>query len=378
MALHTAIRMKPPAQRQAQSKGSHHLPESTVVVSCDNHFSVGEDIWFQRFPSHLRDKAPRVWKGDGFWDMGIDGKSFYPPRVLKVLPLAEGRRGSFDLQSRLKDMADEGIDKELVYPNGVLLMLHHSDLQVREWSIRIYNEYVAELQRQAPGRFYAVGFINYWDPAKTRASIDELKALGLKTFLLPLAPKNDVEGNQIFYAADKMEYLWGAIEDSGLPIAFHIGEAAGPNARNENPIAALQNFSPFRKVVAEMIFGGILDRHPRLRMSFAEGGMNWVASVLQDAEMIHSVQHSILEWKQQHEISYYWRKHMWASFMSDAIGWRLIDLIGTDRVMWSSDYPHAESTFGFTRSSMQEVVDAVSEGDARKILGGTAIELYNF
>jgi predicted TIM-barrel fold metal-dependent hydrolase len=62
--------------------------------------------------------------------------------------------------------------------------------------------------------------------------------------------------------------------------------------------------------------------------------------------------------------------------MWDPIGLQLLDQIGADRVMWSSDYPHYESTFGYGWTAIEAVLDAVSEDDARMILGGTAMELF--
>jgi predicted TIM-barrel fold metal-dependent hydrolase len=70
----------------------------------------------------------------------------------------------------------------------------------------------------------------------------------------------------------------------------------------------------------------------------------------------------------QHEIRYYWDNHMSASFMVDPLGLRLIDDIGVDNVMWSSDYPHNESTFGYSEKSLATVIDAVGPENAVKIV----------
>ena len=67
-------------------------------------------------------------------------------------------------------------------------------------------------------------------------------------------------------------------------------------------------------------------------------------------------------------MAHYWRDHMYASFMVDPLGLELIDRIGVDRVMWSSDYPHNESTFGYSEQSLASVVDAVGPEDAVKIV----------
>ena len=58
---------------------------------------------------------------------------------------------------------------------------------------------------------------------------------------------------------------------------------------------------------------------------------------------------------------------MYASFMVDPLGLELIDRIGVDRVMWSSDYPHNESTFGYSERSLASLVEAVGADDAARI-----------
>ena len=70
----------------------------------------------------------------------------------------------------------------------------------------------------------------------------------------------------------------------------------------------------------------------------------------------------------EHSVRHYWDNHMSASFMVDPLGLRLIDRIGVDNVMWSSDYPHNESTFGYSEKSLASVVEAVGADNAVKIV----------
>jgi predicted TIM-barrel fold metal-dependent hydrolase len=70
----------------------------------------------------------------------------------------------------------------------------------------------------------------------------------------------------------------------------------------------------------------------------------------------------------EHEVEHYWRHHMYASFMVDQLGLEMIDRIGVDQVMWSSDYPHNESTFGYSEQSLADVVNAVGPEAAVKIV----------
>lgn len=80
--------------------------------------------------------------------------------------------------------------------------------------------------------------------------------------------------------------------------------------------------------------------------------------------------------KLSHSPSYYWFNNCYATFMVDPAGLEMIQRIGADRAMWSSDYPRNESTPGYTRSAVEAVFGATSEADARKIVGETAKAVF--
>jgi hypothetical protein len=74
--------------------------------------------------------------------------------------------------------------------------------------------------------------------------------------------------------------------------------------------------------------------------------------------------------KRPRSVCYYWDTHMSASFMVDPLGLKLIEQIGVGKVMWSSDYPHNESTFGYSEKSLAAVVEAVGPENAAGIVSG--------
>jgi predicted TIM-barrel fold metal-dependent hydrolase len=364
-----------PTHRNPQQRGGTVLPPGTVVVSADNHWSLTQDIFYERFPRHLRDKAPRLWKGDdGAFNWSIDGQLMIPPMVQKVFSNYEPVPGCTSIPERLRDLDIEGIDKEINFGNGIGMFYAYADLEVREWVFRIYNEHLAEMQAAAPGRFYGVGLINYWDMARVSQSIAELKALGLRTFLLPILPKG-AGGVPLNYCLPEMQPLWQAAEAAGLPVCFHVGEfyTDGPGGLGTT---MMETFGPFRRNLGQLIFGGIFDRHPDLQVVFVEAEINWVPGALQSASMIYECFRELIDPKIEHHPRHYWHNNCYATFTHDPVGLRMLDILGADRVMWSNDYPHLESTFGFGWSAIKAVLDAVSEDQARDILGGTALKLF--
>ena len=339
---------------------------------------VADDIFFERFPEEMKDRAPRVWYEEGAYQLGRKGKSFLPGDFSHVLmqydPL-DGS-GSTNLEARIRDLGEDGIDVELAFPNALLALLFYPDKEVRELSFRIYNEYIAELQERSNGRFYGVGLVNWWDADGARRTLAELKSLGLKTFLLPLSAGKDNDGNQIDYASTAMIPVWDEIEASGVPVSHHIGEAplSSPCEVNSVAVGMMHNVAPFREMFAKYIFSGIIDRHPALRIGWFEGGINWVPAAIQDAEHLLASFRHMLDRPVEHDIRHYWDENMWASFMVDPLGLSMADEIGIDKIMWSSDYPHNESTFGYSEKSLAAVVDAVGPDAAARIVSGNVMD----
>lgn len=350
------------------------LPPGTEVFSADDHISLAEDLFYERLPESMKDRAPRVMNVDGGWVVGVADQAILVKEFIDVLTQYDPLPGSHtgDVEARLAALDSEGVTKELAFPNSVLALFGWPDREVRELCFRIYNEHIAEVQETSNGRICGVGLVNWWDAEGTRRTINELKALGLKTFLMPLNPGKDLEKRPIDYASTGMDGVWEAIEEAGVPVSHHIGESppATPNQFNAVGIGMLQNVAPFRDVFGKYVFGGILDRHPGLRVGWFEGGINWVPSTLQDAEHIAASFRHLSNLEVQHEPRYYWENHMVASFMVDPLGLDLVDRIGVDRVMWSTDFPHNESTYGYSSQSLAAVVDAVGADKAADIVGG--------
>jgi len=361
-----------PKDRTGANTGAAGLPAGTQVFSADDHISLSEDIFYEKFPESMKDQAPRVIYEDGAWTLAVGGKGFLPREFTAVLMQYDPLTGAAtnDINARLDELASDGIHRELAFPNAMLDLMGWPDKQVRELCFRIYNEHIAELQEKSNGRFFGVGMPNWWDADGCRKTLDEMKALGITTFWLPLKPGAGDDGKPIDYNSPAMYPFWEAVEASGLPVAHHIGEAplASPCRDNSILVGMMHNVAPFREMFGRYVFGGILDRHPSLQVGWFEGGINWIPAALQDAAHLYASLQHMADHKTDRDVADYWHNNMWASFMVDPLGLELIDQIGVDRVMWSADYPHNESTFGYSETSLASVVAAVGPEAAVKIV----------
>lgn len=224
-------------------------PAGTVIVSADSHWLEG-DIWFDRFPAHLRDRAPRMVFEDGGWQTIIDGKLVWPPAP----------------------------------------------------------EVAAAFCAPARDRLFFVAVPNYWDPSATAESMQEIKALGASALLVPRNPRKDAHGDPITWPSDKMTPFWKAVEDSGLPLCFHIGERVDLEAGAAGT-GFLINTQGFRSAWGDLTFGGVFDCHPRLKVVFVEAGLNWGPGMLHDADLAYHSFAPMIQPKLAHTPSWYWRVH---------------------------------------------------------------------
>ena len=270
------------------------------MFSADDHISLAEDIFYERFPESMKEQAPRVMYEDGAWMLGI-GRQVVPAREFTAVltqydPLpgvAHQRHRGAARGARLRGRPPRSWRS----PTRCSALFGWPDKEVRELCFRIYNEHIAELQERSNGRFYGVGLINWWDADGARRTLD--RAEGARPQDVPAcrsSPGKDDDGKpDRLQRARRCTRVWEAIEESGLPVvAPHRREPAGVAvpSTTASRVGMMHNVAPFREMFGKYVFGGILDRHPGLRVGWFEGGINWVPAALQDAEHLYaSLQH---------------------------------------------------------------------------------------
>jgi predicted TIM-barrel fold metal-dependent hydrolase len=366
-----------PAQRVIPPLGEE-LPAGTVVVSADSHW-VEPDDWAEAMPAKFRDRAPRGWRdenGDSHFE--ADGKSLDSPGF--PTEMNSGRPGARDPIARLADLDADGVDKEMLFPHRTLGLLRtvggkQFGPQLADGPDYIaacfdaYNRLLARYSAVAPERLYGIALLNYWDPAATTDAIAEINALGFRAMTMPSLPPN------VHYNSRAMEPLWDAIEASGIPLSFHVGESFDSRGLGGLATSMMVSFQPFRRLWSLLTFSGVLERHPSLRVVFAEGGISWVPSALFDADKLAADYESILQPRLGEPPSFYWRRQCAATFQADPRGLEQIDAIGWENALWASDYPHAEGTLGYSRETVRDVFRATTVEKAQAIVGGNALRI---
>jgi predicted TIM-barrel fold metal-dependent hydrolase len=342
-----------------------------IVISADEHLVEPREFWTDWLPSALpaadRDRAPKLEGGA----LMVDGQAL---SVFLLFPdltaFSDAQPGVSDIAGRLAVMDKAGIDVSVLFPQRAMGMFAVKDAALRTRCFTAYNEFLADFCAKSGGRLAGVAVLpTVYEPEASAEYLAHLKALGFRLFMMPGA----LRGRS--YTAPEMIPLWTAIEESGLIPTFHTSETpdnAGPGGLGTY---LMQTSQPFRKVWSEFVFSGLLERHPGLRLLFAEGGISWVPSTLADADRIHSTFASYLNPRLPKPPSEYWFRQCYATFMDDPCGLQQIDQIGIDRILWSSDYPHPEGTIGRTRDHIAALRQQLGEASSRAVLGGNAAVL---
>ena len=356
-------------ERQPQTAGEP-WPVGTVIVDPDAHW-LEEDLWIERFPDHLKHKAPRVEFKDGSWEFTVNGEAMWPKaQADAICQQMECFPGINNVTARLADMDAEGVNKQLLFPQRLfgLFFQQRGDIDLRGEIFRAYNSYMADVCAKAPHRLFFVAIPNYWEPKSAAGSIEHAKSLGASALMVPINPRQDAKGRPIRYNDPAMDTFWTAVADSGLPLCFHIGENIPDDLPGATATYVLGQLAGFRTTWGTLVYSGLFDRHPTLRVVFVEAGISWVASMLHDADMLYAAFPPVgvntfgqasdeVAARQvlQHPPGWYWHHHCYATFMTDPAGLEQLHRIGAGRVMWAADYPHSEGTFGYTRTAIQAV-----------------------
>ncbi len=344
------------------------------IVSADEHIVEPPEFWSDWLPAHLpeadRANAPSL---DGA-SLVVNGEVM---RTFQLFPELVARSdaapGASDLAGRLAVMDREGIDAALLFPQRAMGMFALNDRELMVRCFTAYNTWLADFCAGSNGRLKGVAVLpTVYAPETTAAYLEMLKGLGFSVVMIP----GGLRGRT--YADPEMEPLWAALEASGLVLAFHTSETPEDNGPGGLGAYLTVQFQPFRKLFGYLVFTGLLERHPGLKVLFAEGGISWIPSCLAHADQIHRDFAGDLTPKLKRPPSAYWRRQCYATFMDDALGLDQLEHIGADRVLWSSDYPHPEGTGRRTRAVLDDLTRRVGPEQAGVISGGLACQLFGF
>lgn len=356
--------------------------------SGDSHLVEPADLWEQALAPALAARMPRSERDpDGGWEtIHVDGRSFRR-RIPRAVGLRDWEGNSVvdrvgrgnDPVTRLEDLDQEGIWAELIYPSIGMWMSSIHDPELLAAGCRAVNDWALDVQRQSP-RFVCTATIPLLTVDTATAEVARAAAAGYHAAYLSVAPPTAEDWNDPVW-----EPLWAALEETGLVVAFHIGtephDAGGFHGNYyRGPGGAILNYMETtfggQRAVAKMIASGVFDRYPGLRVIVSEGGATWgpfVADRLDEAYRQHA---SAVRPTLRRLPSEYLYEHVYASFQHDRSAPAAMWAMGWRNVLWGSDYPHLEGTFGHSQKTLHELFDDVDAETRERITVGAFAELF--
>jgi predicted TIM-barrel fold metal-dependent hydrolase len=338
------------------------------VIDADSHLNSPPDLYRSRVPQAFKDRAPRVVSMDGHDAWVIDGAE---PRPITILSAAAGKTaedlakrvikfeemlpGAYDPKARLEDLDRDGIDAQVLFGDGAM---GAKDPQLRTVLIRAYNDWLSEFCQTAPDRFIGVAVLPVHDPVEAVKEAERTASMpGLRGLFVGLDGAN--------YPITDPEYdrFWAVAAEQKRPVNIHIGGGALSQRGilyGKNPPPGLKEayvcISPMSvaETIATLIFGATLERHPDLRVIIAEGGIGWLAYFLERMDHVMKKQGRWAGATIKEKPSFYFHRQILATFEEDIAGMRTYDLIGVKNILWSSDYPHSDTTWPHSREAIEE------------------------
>ncbi len=370
------------------------------IIDVDTHFTEPPDLWTSRAPAKLRDRVPRIepdargnprWRVDGHHDFG-------PPGFCVIRSDDTKASGHFSLRTfeemtpaatepkaRLAVMDREGIAAQIVYPNvlgfaGAEIMQIRDD-ELRNFCITAYNDGIAELQASSGGRILPQAMLPFWDAdLSLRELIRCHEELGLTGFTMSDSPQK--WGTPCLHEP-YWDSLWGEAAERGLPCNFHIGSGGyggghweGLEGGRKVAIMSVTLYIENARCISNLIFSGLLDKHPGVKFVSVESGIGWLPFLLEACEyQCHEnfepgrgLALTPREYFQRQIYSSFW-------FERESVA-RSIEILGEDNVMFETDFPHPTCLYPNPRESMEASIGQLDEAVQRKLLYETASRVY--
>lgn len=324
---------------------------------------------------------------------------------------AHGLAGAWDSDRRNEILDADGVAAEILFVDGLTESNSPpfgGDLGLQpvgvvpelQWAgARAHNRWMAEFVARCPLRRFGLASVTpFWGVDEAVKEVRWAHANGLRGIMLP-----HMFTGQDPYHHPKYEPLWRVCAELGMVVHFHSGAAPmqeyfgtaifGPQAGAEPPVPLPGALGIYVTEVAWwltrplvfMIWGGVFERHPQLKVAITEGSTIWVPELLALMDQRFGDHHFSAKlgtgYKQHLRLkpSEYFRRNVRVG--SSAMSRREAEMrhqIGLQTIMWGSDYPHPEGTWPVTRQLMAEVFGGLPDAEIEAMLGGNAADFYGF
>lgn len=368
------------------------------TFDADSHVLEPPDLWDNYLEREFRDRSIRlVRNSDGVEQLIVDGEVILKDSLAALGGVELKREGLFDPKSRLSYIdgappasmfgpdrlrlyRDWGLSAGLMLPT-IGILWDKDDAPLANAYCRAYNDWLYDFQAADRKRLVIAAHLNLRDIDGAVKELDRRLKQGFKGVFLP--PER-VDGKG--FSHPHFDPLWARIEEAGVPLLAHVivrtrrlvtGFAGDWYDRPANTTFtfALGATSQVMPALMAMVVDGLFDKFPHLKVLAIEAGCGWAAYAMDrlDEKYQHFKYASPLKLEKPSD---YFRRNLW--FVAEpgerTIG-AMLDLVGEDRILWGSDYPHVDSHLDAAKQ-IRAGISHLPEYQQRAVLGENARRLF--
>jgi len=377
--------------------------DEPTFFSADSHVNEPPEAW-ERIPKNLRAHGPHFVKdpaGKKGLYMVFDGHEpdpvgmtftagveKVPGGVRKVIEnfTWEDWRGPWDPVARLNDMDLDGVKIEVLYPSMArnFYSLKGDETPLQKAGLQSYNDWMTDYCKSAPKRLIGLGLLSALDVEWSMEEMKRCAKLGLKGVVLPSGlPDGTCYGDADY------DPLWRLAQDMNYPIHFHINILQGRDrmAARLKVISKLQQGrNALRRTILEplnlltdLVFGGVLDRFPRLPFVLAEYDLAWIQPFMNklDGSLLRARSEAPDSPTIDALPSECVRRQVYVTFQDDRAGVLAAESLKmVDNYMWASDYPHGGATWPHSKEVNQAQFQGIAKDIEQKLIWQNAAKFY--
>ncbi len=373
------------------------MESTSLVVDCDSHVMEPPDLWERYLEPEFKNRAIRIARdpADGMEVLlvdnqpllrgvlaGLGGANLERPKLLVpgAVPYLEGcPPASYVPEERIRMLDEWGVDAGVLFPTvGILWDVEDNALATAY--ARAYNNWINDFAAHNRRRIIPIAHLALQDPAAALAELRRCLRLGFKGVFLP---PETITGRR--FSHSDFDPIWRECEETGIPVCLHVivrfnrrppilGDFYQPGEFRAVWGFALGGFAQIVPAMLTMIADGLLDRFPRLKVLCVEAGCGWAPYMMD--RMDEKYEHLGWTFPLKMKPSDYFRRNIWvvAEPEERTLG-AVMDLMGEDRVLWGSDFPHIDSTLEAPRLIRKSVAELSPERQ-KKLLGENARAVF--
>lgn len=391
----------------------HELPN---MISVDDHVMEPRDLWQRELPASLRERGPKTVREkvklkfvgghygfernapDGdlcdvwlFDDLVVPTGFLHAPAGVPrdqqknvAATYDDFRPGTWDQKSRLEDMTANHVDAAINYPNifprfAGQGFLERADKDLALLCLQIYNDWMIDewSAGEGYGRLIPLTLVPLWDPELAAAEVRRCADKG--SYAIAFSENPAKLGVPSMYTG-KWDVLWDVCQETDTTVSMHIGSSSSmPTTSEDAPLATSMSMyaQNAQGSLCDWVYSGSLERFPRLKIAYAESQVGWMPFQLERMDAVWQdgrgdIEHVKVRPSEQV------RGRVYGCVFDDLHGLKSREEVGTDHILFETDYPHSDGTFPHSRKVAHElfVAAGMNAQECYQVLRGNAISAY--